>query len=123
MSVRKAEDSIWQWGPGRKRATRKSLRAWSLSMGLSDHRPNSTRELSRCLLHRYFANLFRLYLHSAAYNMLARMRGVVADPPSEPETQDLPSEALAGNQRRNWHNHRRECDPLGERQPCTWPRG
>jgi len=70
--------------------------------------------------HRYFANLFRLYLHSAAYNMLARMRQVVADPPSEPETQDLPSEALAGTQRRNWHNHRRECDPLGEGQPCTW---
>ena len=70
--------------------------------------------------HRYFANLFRLYLHSAAYNMLARMRQVVADPPSEPETQDLPSEALAGTQRRNWHNHRRERDPLGEGQPCTW---
>jgi len=70
--------------------------------------------------HRYFANLFRLYLHSAAYHMLARMRQVVANPPSEPETQDLPSEALAGTQRRNWHNHRRERDPLGEGQPCTW---
>jgi hypothetical protein len=70
--------------------------------------------------HRYFANLFRLYLHSAAYNMLARMRQVVADPPAEPETQDPPREALAGTQRRNWHNHRRERDPLGEGQPCTW---
>jgi hypothetical protein len=70
--------------------------------------------------HRYFANLFRLYLHSAAYNMLARIRQLVADPPAEPETQDLPSEALAGTQRRNWHNHRREHDPLGKGQPCTW---
>jgi len=70
--------------------------------------------------HRYFANLFRLYLHAAAYNLLARMRPVVADPPAEAETQDLPNEALAGTQRRNWHNHRREHDPLGEGQPCTW---
>ena len=27
--------------------------------------------------HRYFANLFRLYLHTAAYNLLVRMRHVV----------------------------------------------
>jgi hypothetical protein len=70
--------------------------------------------------HRYFANLFRLYLHAAAYNLLARMRQVVADPPPEPEPQDMPSEALAGTKRRNWHNRRREHDPLGEGQPCTW---
>ncbi|MEI6186528.1 MAG: IS1380 family transposase [Dehalococcoidia bacterium] len=70
--------------------------------------------------HRYFANLFRLYLHAAAYNLLVRMRQVVADPPSEPESQDVPIEALAGTQRRGWHNHRREHDPLGEGQPSTW---
>ena len=70
--------------------------------------------------HRYFANLFRLYLHAAAYNLLVRMRQVVADPPSEPESQNVPSEALAGTKRRDWHNHRREYDPLGEGQPCTW---
>jgi len=27
---------------------------------------------------------------------------------------------LAGRRRRQWHNRRREHDPLGEGQPCTW---
>ena len=70
--------------------------------------------------HRYFANLFRLYLHTAAYNLLVRMRHVVADPPPEPSGEDVPAEAFAGRQRRGWHNRRREHDPLGEGQPCTW---
>jgi len=86
---------------------------------------NRNKELKTGLLadrlsdHRYFANLFRLYLHVAAYNLLVRMRHVVADPPREPSG-DLPVEALAGRRRRSWHNHRREHDPLGEGQPCTW---
>lgn len=29
-------------------------------------------------------------------------------------------EALPGRRRRAWHNRRREHDPLGEGQPCTW---
>ena len=29
-------------------------------------------------------------------------------------------EAFIGRQRRGWHNGRRERDPLGEGQPCTW---
>jgi hypothetical protein len=70
--------------------------------------------------HRYFANLFRLYLHTTAYNLLVRMRRLVADPPPEPRDTDLPLEAFAGRQRRDWHNHRRQHDPLGEGQPCTW---
>jgi hypothetical protein len=70
--------------------------------------------------HRYFANLFRLYLHTAAYNLLVHMRHVVVDPPPAPPSQDMPTEALAGPQRRRWHNRRREHDPLGEGQPCTW---
>ena len=69
--------------------------------------------------HRYFANLFRLYLHTVAYLLLVRMRHVVADPPSTP-TEDVPAEALAGHRRRAWHNQRREHDPLGEGHPCTW---
>jgi DDE family transposase len=70
--------------------------------------------------HRYFANLFRLHLHTAAYNLLVRMRHVVADPPATPPSQEVPIEALAGDARRHWHNRRREHDPLGEGQPCTW---
>lgn len=70
--------------------------------------------------HRYFANLFRLYLHTAAYNLLVRMRRTVVDPPSAPPSQEVPAEALAGHERRRWHNRRREHDPLGRGQPCTW---
>jgi hypothetical protein len=70
--------------------------------------------------HRYFANLFRLYLHAAAYNLLVRLRRAVADIPPPAPPQDVPAEALAGGQRRRQHNQRRERDPLGEGQPCTW---
>lgn len=69
--------------------------------------------------HRYFANLFRLYLHTIAYNLLVCMRRAVADPPPEPEG-EMPVEAFTGRRRRDWHNHRRERDPLGKGQPCTW---
>jgi hypothetical protein len=79
--------------------------------------------------HRYFANLFRLYLHATAHNLLVRARDVVVDPPAEAAAitflgeaaeQDVPVEALSGHRRRDWHNRRREHDPLGEGQPCTW---
>jgi hypothetical protein len=33
---------------------------------------------------------------------------------------ELPNEALTGRSRRRLHNRRRERDPLGEGQPCTW---
>ena len=70
--------------------------------------------------HRYFANLFRLYLHVAAYNLLVHMRHRIVDPPQEPANQEVPDEALGGSKRRQRHNRRREYDPLGEGQPCTW---
>jgi hypothetical protein len=70
--------------------------------------------------HRYFANLFRLYLHAAAYNLLVLMRHRIVDPPQEPANQEVPDEALGGSKRRQRHNRRREHDPLGEGQPCTW---
>ena len=87
---------------------------------------NRNKELKIGLLadrlsdHRYFANLFRLYLHTTAYNLLVRMRQEVADPPHEASSEEVPVEAFAGRRRRGWHNRRRERDPLGEGQPCTW---
>lgn len=77
-------------------------------------------EADRLSDHRYFANLFRLYLHTAAYNLLVRMRHVVADPPPVNHPDDLPAETLPGRHRRAWHNQRRQHDPLGEGHPCTW---
>jgi hypothetical protein len=70
--------------------------------------------------HRYFANLFRLFLHITAYHLLIEMRAAVADPPTPADEEPVPIEALDGRRRRAWHNRRRECDPLGEGQPCTW---
>jgi hypothetical protein len=82
--------------------------------------------------HRYMANLFRLYLHTAALNLMVRLRRAVANPPAAPDlraaiaddlsrTPDaLPVEALAGRDRKRYQNRRREHDPLGEGQPCTW---
>ena len=78
-------------------------------------------EADRLSDHRYFANFFRLYLHAAAANLLVRMRSLVADPPPPPRTpDDRPVEALAGQERRDYFNRRRERDPLGEGHPCTW---
>jgi hypothetical protein len=78
-------------------------------------------EADRLSDHRYFANLFRLYLHTLSYTLLVRMRRLVAAPPAAPEPhQELPNEALAGRQRRRLHNRRRERDPLGEGHACTW---
>ena len=70
--------------------------------------------------HRYSANLFRLYMHTAAYNLLVRMRHAVVDPLPELAEEEVPAEALAGSRRRQRQNRRRERDPLGEGQPCTW---
>jgi hypothetical protein len=70
--------------------------------------------------HRYFANLFRLYLHTLAYNLLIRMRHLIELPLLEDRAQEVPIEALAGRSRRAHHNRRRVHDPLGQGQPCTW---
>jgi hypothetical protein len=80
--------------------------------------------------HRFLANFFRLYLHAAAYNVLVRLRCAFAAPPpptfldaavNEPlPTEPVPTEALAGAARRRYFNRRRQADPLGEGQPCTW---
>ena len=50
--------------------------------------------------HRYFANLFRLYLHTAAYNLLVHMRHAVADPP--PPSQQRCSRRSPGRPSTPW---------------------
>jgi hypothetical protein len=77
-------------------------------------------ETDRLSDHRYMANLFRLYLHTTAANLLARLRRHTAAPPTPRSPSELPVEALAGKERRDYFNHRRERDPLGEGHPCTW---
>jgi hypothetical protein len=77
-------------------------------------------EADRLSDHRYFANLFRLYMHVAAMNLLVRLRCHVADPPPEPPADELPREAWAGRRRRQYFNQRRDRDPLGEGHACTW---
>ena len=69
--------------------------------------------------HRFMANYFRLYLHAAALNLLARWRREIADPPPAP-SDDVPAQALPEPTRKQYQNARRRRDPLGEGQPATW---
>jgi Transposase DDE domain group 1 len=71
--------------------------------------------------HRYLANCFRLFLHTLACNLLARLRRIVANPPLPPKVEpDMPVEARSPKQKRRRHNERRQADPLGEGHACTW---
>jgi hypothetical protein len=69
--------------------------------------------------HRFMANLFRMYLHAAALNLLTRLRREIANPPAAPDG-DVPVAALDGEARKQYQNARRRQDPLGEGQPATW---
>ena len=62
----------------------------------------------------------RLFLHTAALNLLVRLRRLVAAPPEPDPPVALPTEALGDPERRRYFNRRRERDPLGEGQPETW---
>jgi hypothetical protein len=70
--------------------------------------------------HRFMANYFRLYLHVLSANLLVRVRRLVADPPTPELGNEVPTEALAGHDRKRWFNRRREHDPLGEGHAETW---
>jgi Transposase DDE domain group 1 len=74
--------------------------------------------------HRFMANFFRLYLHTAALILLVRMRHAVVETPPQPiepgQPDGLPAEALAEPARRKFFNQRRNRDPLGEGFACTW---
>jgi hypothetical protein len=69
--------------------------------------------------HRFCANYFRLYLHAAALNLLARLRREVACPPPLPVA-EVPVAALPPAERKRYQNARRRADPLGEGHPATW---
>jgi Transposase DDE domain group 1 len=70
--------------------------------------------------HRYRANLFRLMMHTLAYNLLVRLRRLVEAPPKPPKDPELPLEARTARQKRSYFNQRRQADPLGEGHACTW---
>jgi hypothetical protein len=71
--------------------------------------------------HRYMANLFRLMMHTLAYNLLVRLRHLVEDsPPPQPVEPELPLEARSPSQKRRYFNLRRRVDPLGKGHACTW---
>src|SRR4051794_15876978 len=74
--------------------------------------------------HRFLANFFRLSLHTAALNLLVRLRHtVVQTPPTSAELglpADLPTKALNEPGRKRFFNTRRERDPLGGGFACTW---
>jgi hypothetical protein len=88
--------------------------------------------------HRFKANYFRLYLHALAMNLLVRLRRLVAEPwPAETTDADgaasatTPALAQAATaaaavavssvaERQRQFRARRQRDPLGEGQPCTW---
>ena len=80
------------------------------------------QHMDRLSDHRFCANYFRLYLHALAMNLLVRTRRLVAlpEPPRQPE--QLPPEALQGQQRQQHFRQRRQRDVLGEGQPATWRR-
>jgi hypothetical protein len=93
---------------------------------------NRNKELKRELAadrlsdHRFLANFFRLYLHTAALSLLVRLRHrVVQTPPTAAELglglpAEFPTEALDEPGRKRFFNKRRERDPLGEGFACTW---
>jgi hypothetical protein len=70
--------------------------------------------------HRYLANSFRMFLHALAHNLLVQTRQLLPEPKLPAPPDQLPLEALAGDSRRRHFNRRRQADPLGEGQACTW---
>src|ERR1700733_4738154 len=77
-------------------------------------------QIDRTSDHRFLANFFRLYLHTAAFNLLVRFRQAMALPPLPEPVPALPTQALQDPERRRRYQKRRRRDPLAEAQPCTW---
>jgi hypothetical protein len=77
-------------------------------------------QIDRTSDHRFMANFFRLYLHAAAFNMLARFRQAMALPPEPGPAPDVPPQALNDAERRRHYQRSRQRDRLAQAQPCTW---
>lgn len=70
--------------------------------------------------HRFMANYFRLFLHTAALNLMVLFRRGLRLPPRPSRDPEIVADALTGRERRNHQRRYRESDPLGRAQPCTW---
>jgi len=73
--------------------------------------------------HRFVANFFRLFLHTAALNLLVQLRRATTQSPTPVElgvVDPVPAAALSERSKKRFCNRRRQRDPLGEGQPCTW---
>ena len=72
--------------------------------------------------HRYMANLLRTMMHAVTCNLLARLRGIVAEAPVDPgpDADEIPLEAGSEHRKRTEGNRRRRRDPLGRGRAMTW---
>jgi hypothetical protein len=77
-------------------------------------------QIDRTSDHRFLANFFRLYLHAAAFNLMARFRQAVALPPLPEPPPDVPPQAFKDAERRRHYQRARQRDRLAQAQPCTW---
>ena len=77
-------------------------------------------QIDRTSDHRFLANFFRLYLHTAAFNLMVRFRQAMALPGEPAPTPDVPPQALPDAERRRYFQRCRQRDPLAQAQPCTW---
>ncbi len=77
-------------------------------------------QIDRTSDHRFMANFFRLYLHAAAFNLMARFRQAMALPPLPEPPPAVPPQALKDAERRRHYQRCRQRDPLAQAQPCTW---
>jgi len=77
-------------------------------------------QIDRTSDHRFMANFFRLYLHTAAFNLMARFRQALALPPLPEPPPAVPPQALNDAERRRHYQRCRQRDPLAQAQPCTW---
>jgi Transposase DDE domain group 1 len=77
-------------------------------------------QIDRTSDHRFMANFFRLYLHSAAFNLMVRFRQAMALPPLPEPPPAVPPQALNDVERRRHYQRCRQRDPLAQAQPCTW---